>query len=292
MSRKVEDSAAIALPIDRPRGAVPSYRGACCPLALPATLSTVVDALGEREGVPRSTVLLAAFKALLARISGQQELVVGLADAGERRVLNTDLGGDPSFRELLKRVATALREEPLDRVLFALGPITGSPGCDLMLSVAEEGAFEYNAELFDAATIRRLRGHFITLLATMVAAPDRRLSACTLLTPPEQQQLVEWRGGITPETPEAPTLHELFAAEAERRPDAVAVISSATGSMSYGKLDARANQLANHLRALGIGREAGPPETVVGIAAERGPELVVGLLGILKAGGVYLPLDP
>ncbi|MCP4660767.1 MAG: hypothetical protein GY856_35645, partial [bacterium] len=171
MSRKVEDSAAIELPIDRPRGAVPSYRGTRCPLALPPALATAVDALGEREGVPRSTMLLAAFKALLVRISGQEELVVGLADAGERRVLNTDLGGDPGFRELLKRVATALREEPLDtghepldRVLFALGPVTGDPGCDLMLSLAEDGVFEYNAELFDAATIRRLRGHFLTLL--------------------------------------------------------------------------------------------------------------------------------
>ncbi|MCP4656225.1 MAG: amino acid adenylation domain-containing protein, partial [bacterium] len=251
MSRKVEDFAlrpseptsarAVALPLDRPRGAVPSYRGARCPLALSAALSAAVDALSERQGVARSTVLLAAFKALLVRYRGDA--------LREVPALRTDLGGD---------------------------------------------FFEYNAELFDATTILRLRGHFTTLLAAMAATPERPLSACALLTPAERHQLlVEWRGGSTPPSSEAPTLHEWFAAQAEHRPDAVAMVSTGAGrALSYGRLEVRANQLAHHLRALGVGREAGPTETVVGIVAERGPEVVVGLLGILKAGGVYLPLDP
>ncbi|MCP4664290.1 MAG: AMP-binding protein, partial [bacterium] len=114
------------------------------------------------------------------------------------------------------------------------------------------------------------------------------------------QLLVEWResGG---EAAREQCIHELFEARAEARPEARAVVSGRT-MLSYGELNERANRLAHHLRELGVGREAGsrdagrreagPPETVVAIAAERRPEVVVGLLGILKAGGVYLPLDP
>ncbi|MCP4657235.1 MAG: AMP-binding protein, partial [bacterium] len=308
---------AIALPLDHLRGATPSYRGARCPMALPPPLSAAVDELSEQQALTRSTVLLAAFKALLVRISGQDDIAVGFAGppaaAAGVLVLRTDLGGDPGFRELLKRVAAVVREArehrvPSFQVLFELRttpPLaqrladTGGAGCDLTLSLPEDGSgghgyFEYNAELFDATTILRLRAHFTTLLAAMVAAPEQRLSSPDLLTPAEHHQLlVEWRGRIPPVIPEASTLYELFAAQAERRPDAVAMVSTGTDRrLSYGQLDERSNQLAHHLRALGVGRDAGAPETVVGIAAERGPEVVVGLLGILKAGGVYLPLDP
>ena len=82
------------------------------------------------------------------------------------------------------------------------------------------------------------------------------------------------------------TLPELFAAQVARTPDAVAVVFE-DQSLTYGELDARANQLAHHLRALGVG-----PETVVGLCVERSPEMLIGLIGILKAGGAYLPLDP
>ncbi|MCP4655911.1 MAG: amino acid adenylation domain-containing protein, partial [bacterium] len=151
---------------------------------------------------------------------------------------------------------------------------------------------EYRAELFDATTIRRALGQLRTLLAGIAADPGRRLGELPLLGAAERQQLlVEWRGPAARVIPEAPTLSGFFEARVERTPEAVAV-SGVGGSVSFGRLNARANQLAHHLRALGVGRDAGRPETVVGIVAERVPEVVVGLLGILKAGGVYLPLDP
>ncbi|MCP4663456.1 MAG: AMP-binding protein, partial [bacterium] len=167
---------------------------------------------------------------------------------------------------------------------------------DLTLSLQEgeagaSGALEYNTDLFDPTTMVRLAGHFERLLEGIVEDPERRLAELPGLTAPERHQLLlEWPGtGV--EAPPDLCIQELFEAQVEARPDARAVVCGPT-MLSYRELDERARRLADHLRELGIGREAGPPEVVVGIAAERRPEVVVGLLGILKAGGVYLPLDP
>jgi amino acid adenylation domain-containing protein len=162
---------------------------------------------------------------------------------------------------------------------------------DLSLNVADSKAdyrcvIEYSTELFDEATIERLSGHFKLLLEGIVANPASRIAALPLLTPAERQQLLgEWND-TRRDYPRAAGLHALFEAQAAARPDAVAVVY-ADGQLTYGELNARANQLAHYLISLGVG-----PEVVVGICMERAPELIVGLLGILKAGGAYLPLDP
>ncbi|NTW00309.1 MAG: amino acid adenylation domain-containing protein, partial [Oscillochloris sp.] len=171
---------------------------------------------------------------------------------------------------------------------------SGTSTFDLTLIMAEmpEGlhaTIEYNTDLFDQPTVAALAGHLHTLLAEAVADPEMPISRLPLLTSAERQQiLVGWNQTARPYPPTC-CLHELVAAQAARTPDALAVRQAFVrdGDLSYAQLNARANQLAHHLRGLGVG-----PDTLVGISIPRSPDMAVGLLGILKAGGAYLPLDP
>jgi amino acid adenylation domain-containing protein len=146
------------------------------------------------------------------------------------------------------------------------------------------GKLEYNTDLFDESTIIRLLDHFQTLLAGIVANPHQTLSALPLLTLGEQQQLQVWNQTTTPHSDRC--IHELFAAQVEKTPDAIAVISG-DEQLTYRELNHRANQLARYLQKLGV-----KPESLVCLCVERSIPMIVGLLGILKAGGAYLPLDP
>ncbi|MCL4532020.1 MAG: amino acid adenylation domain-containing protein, partial [Actinobacteria bacterium] len=149
-----------------------------------------------------------------------------------------------------------------------------------------KATLEYNTDLFDDSTISRMLGHIQTLLEGVVADPDQKLSTLPLLTEAERHQLlVEWNDTYT-DYPRDRCIHQLFEEQVDRTPDATAVVFG-DASLSYAQLNARANQLARHLRSLEVG-----PELLVGVAVERSLEMVVGLLGILKAGGAYLPLDP
>ena len=161
---------------------------------------------------------------------------------------------------------------------------------DLSLHLTEtpeglRGSLEYAADLFDAATIERLARYLVTLLGEAVADPVVPVSRLALLDAAEREQLlVEWNATAAP-YPEL-CVHELFAQQAARTPDAPALMCG-DAMMSYRELDERSNRLAHHLRTLGVG-----PEVVVALCLERSTEMVVGLLAILKAGGAYLPLDP
>ncbi|MEO1375475.1 MAG: amino acid adenylation domain-containing protein, partial [Cyanobacteria bacterium J06635_10] len=143
----------------------------------------------------------------------------------------------------------------------------------------------YNANLFEASTIERMAGHFQTLLEAIVTNPQQRLSELPLLTESEQDQLLrEWNNTEA----EYPLLcvHELFEAQVEKTPLSVAVVFE-DQQLTYRELNIKANQLAHHLRSLGV-----KPEVLVGICVERSLDMVIGLLAILKAGGAYVPLDP
>jgi amino acid adenylation domain-containing protein len=153
------------------------------------------------------------------------------------------------------------------------------------------GTFMYNTDLFDAATIARMAGHFQTLLEAIATNPDGKLSDLSLLTETERRQLLEVsesRGSVDPFDKEAPEscIHHLFEAEVKETPGAVA-ITFGLESLTYGELNARANRLAHYLRSLGVGSEQ-----PVGILMERSLELTVSLLGVLKAGGAYVLLEP
>ena len=145
--------------------------------------------------------------------------------------------------------------------------------------------FVYDVGRFEAPAVRQMLGHLQQLLESSIANPDAKLDELEMLTPGERNQLLaEWSGSRTA-YPRESTIQELFEAEVERTPGAVAVIFGEQ-KLTYHELNERANQLAHHLRGLGVG-----PETLVGLCVERSLELIVGLLGILKAGAAYAPLD-
>lgn len=335
----------VELPTDYPRPLVQTYPVARQPLELPKELTSALLALSQREGVTLFMTLLAAFKTLLYRYTEQEDIIVGSVIANRNQaeikgligvfdntlVLGTDIGGNPSFRQLLGRVREVvsgayahqdlpfeklveelqpkrdLSRSPLFQVMFnlqdapmpvlELSSLTLTPlevhnltAFDLTLSLVNTeqrliGFFEYNTDLFDATTITRMSGHFQTLLIGVAANPDRCLCDLPLLTKAERHQLlVEWNDTQT-NYPKNACIHQLFEAQVEKTPDAVALVFE-DQQLTYRELNASANCLASHLRSLGVG-----PSALVGICLERSLEMVVGLLGILKAGGAYLPLD-
>jgi len=147
-------------------------------------------------------------------------------------------------------------------------------------------SLQYNTDLFDEATITRMLGHFRNLLEGIVANPEQRISELPLLTAADRHQiLLEWND-TKRDYPSDKCIHQLFEEQVERTPEATAVVFG-DQQLTYRELNNRANQLAHYLQKLGVG-----PEVLVGICVERSIEMVVGLLGILKAGGVYVPLDP
>jgi amino acid adenylation domain-containing protein len=158
--------------------------------------------------------------------------------------------------------------------------VVAVPGRELRLRI------EYQCHRFDAATITRMLGHLRTLLEGMATNPTQRLADFPMLTPAERHQLLVECNNTSTAYPQDTCIHQLFEAQVVRTPEAVAAIFEAQ-ELTYRELNARANQLAHGLRALGVG-----PEVLVGIYVERSFEMVVGLLGILKAGGAYVPLDP
>jgi len=158
--------------------------------------------------------------------------------------------------------------------------VTIGPGTELAVKIA------YIRRRFDAAAISRMLGHFRALLEGMAADPETCLGELSFLTEPEKRQLiVEWNDTAA-DYPRHECIHQLFEAQVDRTPEAIAVISGDL-RLTYCELNRRANQLAHHLRRLGLA-----PDTLVGICMERSPEVVIGVLGILKAGGAYVPLDP
>jgi amino acid adenylation domain-containing protein/FkbM family methyltransferase len=145
----------------------------------------------------------------------------------------------------------------------------------------------YDCRRFDLDTITRMLGHFQTLLEGIITAPEQRLSELSVLTSTENQQLIfDWNQTQVEYAERFQCLHQLFEKQAERQPDAVAVVCD-DQELTYRELNERAGQLSLYLQLLGVG-----PEVLVGICVERSLEMVVGLLAILKAGGAYVPLDP
>ncbi|MCP4661681.1 MAG: AMP-binding protein, partial [bacterium] len=342
----------LELPCDRPRPAVQTFRGRHLGVALARELSEALAGLSRRQGATMFMTLLAAFKILLSRWTGETDVVVGSPIAGRTHrelegligffvntlVLRTDLTGTPAFDELLARVrrraldAYAHQDVPFERlveelepdrdmsftplfqVMFALqnasqaSPVGAAPAADslvaepgtakfdLTLSLRESGAglrgaLEYNTDLFDLSTMARLVGHLRCLLAAIVDDPGQRLSELPWLTAVERHQLrLEWNDTET--AADGELFSELFARRVRRSPDAVAVVCEGSERLSYAELDRRTNQLARTLRTRNVGAPASRPEDLVGIFLERSPEMVIAILGILKAGGAWLPLDP
>ncbi|MEG5026528.1 amino acid adenylation domain-containing protein [Microcoleus sp. AT8-B1] len=340
-------AAVLNLPTDFSRPAVQSYKGGRQLFELPEHLTEAIRQLSRREKTTFFMTLLAAFKTLLYRYTGQEDILVGSPIASRNSsetesligffvntlVLRSDLNGNPTFRELLSRVREValgayahqdvpfeklveelqpnrdLSHSPLFQVMFAFQNASefalelpdlslncqqihsGTANFDLTLELEAtatdiRGWFEYSLDLFESATIARMAGHFQNLLEGIVANPSARLSDLPLLAETERQQLLfEWNNtGINYSQNEC--VHRLFEAQAAKTPDAVAVQFECQ-SLTYQELNIRANQLAHYLHSFGV-----KPDGIVGVYMERSLDAIVGILGVLKAGGAYLPLDP
>ncbi|MEH1894385.1 MAG: amino acid adenylation domain-containing protein [Nostoc sp.] len=177
---------------------------------------------------------------------------------------------------------------------LTISPLTidnGSAKFDLTLEITETpqkifANLEFNTDLFKESTIKRMAGHFQTLLKEIIAKPKLPLSELSLLTETERHQLlVEWNNTEV-KYPQDQCIHQLFEAQVERTPDSIAVVFE-DQQLTYRELNTRANQLAHYLQTLGV-----KPEVLVGICVERSIEMIIGLLAILKAGGAYIPIEP
>jgi amino acid adenylation domain-containing protein len=226
---------------------------------------------------------------------------------------NQDLPFEKLVEEL--RPERNLSHNPLFQVLFSLQnaprqafelpglklssmeSVEGAAKFDISVFLSEtpegvRGRFEYNTDLFDADTIQRMIGHFQLLMEAAITTPERRVSWLPLLTGREETQiLVDWNATAA-EYPRDLCLHQLIEQQAARAPNAIACVMAGDGAaddqrLTYGELDAKANQLAHALRKRGVGSRQR-----VGIFVERSLEMMVGLLGIQKAGAAYVPLDP
>jgi amino acid adenylation domain-containing protein len=337
----------LQVPTDYPRPANQTYRGASERFALTEGLSKELRELSRREGVTLYMTFVAAFSVLLAQYSGQKDIVVGTDIAGRNEpsldrligffvnqlVLRTDLTGNPSFRELLKRVrettlqAYEHQDVPFEMIVKELHPardLSRSPlfqvklvvqnaayedfRCqgleireiegkhwsakfDLTLVIGDRkstlgGMVEYSTDLFAPVTVRRLIAHFEEILGTLVRDPEQRISELRLLNGAEERKILTElnQTRVPPETSEC--INDLFAVQVERTPDAIAAIFDQS-SLSYRELNRRATQLAQYLLRQGIG-----PETPVALCMERSFDLIISILAVLKAGAVYVPIDP
>jgi amino acid adenylation domain-containing protein len=335
----------LAMPTDRPRPDVFSYRGAVHPVTLPPALSAAVRELSRREDATLFMTLMAAFIGLLHRYTDQDDIGVGTPIANRNReeiegligffvnslVIRCDVTGNPTFRELLSRVRRECLDayahqdlpfeklvehlklerdpsrNPLFQVTFQLvnaptlaeagamgGPPTfevqrGSAIFDIAFTLLDvpgalKGMFEYSTDLFDRQTIARLDAHFRAFLHAAVKDPDIRVADVSFITRRERTALL---ASVQVGTVKPPTgVLDLFGAAVARDPGKTAVIAH-DGPLSYRELEDRSDDLARYLSEMGMG-----PSSRVGLVAERSARLVIAILGVLKAGAAYVPLDP
>ncbi|MBD9358039.1 non-ribosomal peptide synthetase/type I polyketide synthase [Methylomonas albis] len=337
----------LALPTDRPRPPIQSYRGHSLNARLDADLSTRLQALSQTAGTTLFMTLLSGFALLLSRYSGQEDIVIGTPVANRNHAdiealiglfintlaLRLDLSANPSVQELLARVrSTCLaayehQNLPFEQLVEALKPprslsyaplfqvsfdlqntsqdAIAMPGLslypveqeavaakfDLSLSVEATATelltvWNYNADLFDEASIIRMNGHYRTLLESMVAKPTQALSELALLDEHERRHILFATNATARSYPTVQSFLELFETQAQATPDRIA-LSCGYQSLSYRQLAQRVSKLASALQMLGVGAEA-----LVALCLERSLDMVIGLLAIMRAGGAYIPLDP
>ncbi|HEV7684731.1 MAG TPA: condensation domain-containing protein, partial [Pyrinomonadaceae bacterium] len=347
----------LELPSDRQRPAVQTFNGAREWLVLPEQLTESVLALSQREGVTLFITLLAIFKVLLYRYTGDEDVIVGSPIANRPQTetesligfflnnlaLRTDLAGDPTFQELLTRVrktsldAYAHQDVPFEKLIDALRPerdLSRTPifqvyfnlfnfGADIQLpgsnktvsfveawANSEEAlskfdltlyaglqnrelklAFVYNTDLYDAGTIKQLLSHFKELIASAVAEPDARISElrmrredvsqrCANLVQPGNE-FIEF-----PKEEIEQSIADRFVQQVEKYPQRVA-IKSKNHEWTYAKLMSAVDGIAHSLlSSRGFGEER------VALLFEHDAPMVAGMLGVLRAGKTYVPLDP
>ncbi|ASS75353.1 hypothetical protein CIG75_10355 [Tumebacillus algifaecis] len=337
----------LQLPTDRPRPPQQTFSGASKSFAVPRATLEALRKLSHQRSATLFMTLLATYKTLLYRYSGQEDICVGTPVAGRSRqeaehligifintlVLRTHVSGDLTFEELLHRVReTALSaymhqdvsferlveelqperdmsRSPLFQTMFVFQNTPDAevelPGIiaqphpfdhavakfDLTFAIGEHeqglsGMIEYNTDLFDEATIDRMIGHFQTLLHQIAEQPAQRLPQLPMLLEAERNQLlIEWNDTQI-EFPRDRTIHELFDERVALHPNRIAV-SDREGRLTYQELQQQSDRLAHWLSDHGA-----KANQIVGMMMNRSRHALVAILGILKSGAAYLPIDP
>ncbi len=206
--------------------------------------------------------------------------------------IRRELSRNPLFQAMLVLQNTPVAApQPADLSLTPMEIEKPTAQVDLSLYLRERagrliGYFEYAADLFERATIERMAGHFQILLANIVEQPESSIATLPMITDAERHQLLIAWNDTAAGYPREACIHELFEAQVERTPDALA-LEYEDVRITYRELNRRANRLARYLRQLGVG-----PEKLVGVMLDRSVDMVASVLAVLKAGGAYLPLDP
>lgn len=335
------------LPSDKQRPAVLKHNGAKFTSVIPGELVGKLQLLAKKSNATLFMVLLAAFKTLIYRYTGQSDLIVGSPIANRNRselegligfftnniVLRTNINHNLNFSDFLSEVKKTsleayanqdlpfeklveelhverdLSRNPLFQVLFSFQntPLpsmdwselnvswmdidNGYARFDLALDIRDVGNglavdFEYNTDLFLKDTISRMAGHYQRLLTGIAADPERMLDEYDLLSREESKAILRDWNATAEDFGAIANWVELFAEQATRTPEAIAVVCGGQ-QLSYRDLEIRSNQLANYLLSKGV-----KAESILGIYVDRSLDMIVGLLGIHKAGAAYLPLDP
>ena len=336
----------LRLPTDRMRPPVQTYNGKHLIIPTDASLFERVKQICATQGSTLYMTLLAAYSALLHRLSGQHKIIVGVPAAGQLAAgckdtvgycvnllpLLSDASDNPSFAEYLATIKHNLMESlehqhysfgnllkrldipwdpsrsPLFTTIFnidragtavkffdleveVIGNSTSWARYDLRMNLIESEDkllidCTFNTDLFDESTIRRWMDYFQMLLRGVCADPATRVHDLPLMTETQVgEMLVTWNNTAT-QQPAVEGFHRLFEAQADSSPESVAVVVE-DEQLSYRDLNVRANRLARYLRGRGIG-----PEIPVALYLERSADTIVALLAVMKAGGVYVPLDP
>lgn len=349
--------AALELPMSGPRPAEQRYEGGRVEFELDIDVTAALTELARTQGTTLFVTVLTGWTVLLARLSGQDDIVVGCPVAARRApgaaeligfLVNTlpmrvDLSGPVTVAEALARTEKVVREAqahqelPFERIVEVVNPprsashsplfqtmlawvpdrydlmrldgveiaplpIKDAPAkFDLALAAAVSRSrltaqFDYATALFDAVTVERWAGHLAHLLTDMTRHPDRDIRTLDLMAPDERRRLIATGDAADTVEPArdatgaalrtAPSLTDLFEDHAAEHPTRTAVVDR-EGALDYATLDRRANRLAHALTARAV-----RPGDVVGLHARRTGDLTVGILGILKVGAAYLPLDP
>jgi amino acid adenylation domain-containing protein len=337
----------LELPADYPRPSVKTFRASREDRVLDADLVKRLRQVSAKERASLFAALLAGYGTLMHRLTGQDDIIVGIPAAGQAQGFEGVVGHcvnmvpvrlRPTSSTSFSALLGAARRASLDAFehqaltlgsLLARLPIVRDPSrpplisvifnvdrgltpeqmpfdgvaaelrsnprtyetFELFLNAVEERGgvtleCQYNTDLFDGATVQRWLASYELLLRAVVDDVSTEIGALPVVTPEETAALAAWNDAASLDVPAGARVHDLVAAQAARTPNAVAIEFEGR-TITYAELEARANQLARRLRALGVRRDV-----LVGLCVERSVEMFVGLLGILKAGGGYVPLDP
>ncbi|KAK3805040.1 MAG: syringopeptin synthetase b [Benniella sp.] len=318
--------ALLDLPTDRPRASHRSMDVSKISIQLDTSLTQLLKKVAMEYDMDLSMVVMTGWGAVLARLSKQDDIVIGLQHSGPGELggekqtddtgilpLRMDLSGEPNISQLLVRVrkmASSMDHQgfplngiaditstPLFHVAFQwnsqtpLQSFSTSIHHDIELQLREQdnevlGNMVFSSDLFNPDTIKRHIGYLITTLEAMVNNPVQPIATIDILSPEERRLILETWNETSEAYPDNLCIHQLFEHRVDKTPDATAIVYEGQ-YLTYGELNSHANRLAHYLFGLGV-----RPDTRVAICVERSPAMIVGILAILKAGGAYVPLDP